>query len=96
MAHSDERIIEALIACPTVTQAAEMAGVHRSTIHRRMNDEAFRAKLDAAKLYRLRAFLATRGAAVECASDYLIDVLENSRNDANRIRAAEVLLRRFW
>ena len=43
---SEEMALGALLAGRTVTEAAEAANVHRSTVHRWSNDEHFRAEFN--------------------------------------------------
>ena len=43
---SEEMALGALLAGRTVTEAAEAANVHRSTVHRLSNDEHFQAEFD--------------------------------------------------
>lgn len=93
MSYSDEQLISAIVASPTQNKAAALIGCHRSTITRRMHDDAFAAKVMAAKLSEMRTQLAGAAARYTLACDCLVDIIENSHDDGLRLRAAAELLR---
>lgn len=90
-AAGDERLFEALMSGATVTMAAHLAGISRRTAYRRLEDPAFRDRLEGARA-RVRDNIVQRlidasGAAVDC----LWELLENE-DPALRLEAAKALL----
>lgn len=96
----DERIINALIVCPSKAAAARVAGVARSTIYARLADDDFAERYDTAR----RRFAAgaafavldslTNG-ALEAVATLRGIVADGRAGDAARLKAADTLIRHY-
>lgn len=90
----DERIALALATSPTVTAAAEAAGVSRATVYRRYSDDLFFPGLVQHFRKMVQEARISRAAEIaDRATDALIAVLDSEDSTmAERIRAASALL----
>lgn len=90
----DEVIALALATSPTITAAAEAAGVSRATIYRRYNDDLFFPSL--VKQYRdlvQEARISRAAEIADSATAALLAVLDSEdATTGERIRAASALL----
>lgn len=94
----DELIVAALASGATYARAAEMAGVGKATVARRMNDAGFRGEVVAAReqiIERVRGVLADAAPAAAAALTALAtDAKSESVRRAASTRVLELVLRR--
>lgn len=93
MSYSNEQLVAALVTSPTLKEAAQTVGCHRSTLTRKMNDPEFAEMVKIAKRDYLRTYLSGAVARQEMAVDTLLDVLQNNPDDSLKLRAADILLK---
>lgn len=97
MRPTDEKLIDALLDAPSISQAARECGVARCTVYERMRRPDFSKALEMAIQERRRATNAVAVQAVEKATEALLElVTEPGVTDSERIRAANVILKTFW
>lgn len=94
---SDEAIITALLASPTIEEAARACKISTRTIHRRFGDYFFVSKLEEA----VEGIRSARKAQALSVLDEAFDALREIMRDpaappSSRVRAAEVILARLW
>ncbi len=86
-------VLTALLANPTVTAAASVAGVSTPTVYRMMADPEFREALDGARRQLLHQSFAVLQAGMGKAIQTLTDVMDDSESPASsKVSAARVLL----
>lgn len=90
---NDEKIIAALIAENTIPAAAAAAGVHESTIFRRLADDAFRAEYERRRRATLDAACKALQAVMTDAVEVLTGIMKDSETGPSaRISAARSVL----
>jgi len=90
---NDEKIIAALIAEKTIPAAAAAAGVHESTIFRRLADDSFRAEYERRRRATLDNACRTLQSALTDAVDVLTSIMQDAENSPqSRITAARSVL----
>lgn len=82
------RAIAALMAARSVTEAAQLAGVDRRTVHRWLQDDAFRAELAQAEGQLIDQAARRLLSGYTAALDVLEDVINNAPKDSDRRLAA--------
>lgn len=89
-----EAAIAAILSTPTITAAAEVAGVTRQTVHRWLNDTEFQAALRAARAQAFDAMLARleHGAAEVVEQLHMIATDSSKATPATRVSAARTYL----
>ena len=87
-----DKAIVALLSTPTVDGAAEIAGVNRSTVHRWLNEDEFRAELTRRRNEIADAALDAFKCYVFAAVEALAKLLESSDNEKVRRLAAKDVL----
>lgn len=96
--YSDEEVITALMAAPTLTEAADLLGVSRRTIYNRLAEEGFDVKLKAAQEARDKQLAHIRETAGAEALACLVDIVKeegsfwSTTTTRDRIEAAKVIL----
>lgn len=83
---SDEAILIALCNAGSVKAASRECGVSPPTIYRRLQDDAFRQKLDAVRDDALKEASARLSGRLTAAVDALTEIM-NDRNTAQQTRA---------
>lgn len=87
-----ERVLAALLACPTEREAAAQAGVSESTVRKYLADESFRNEYDE----RRRALVTEAAAGLQKnmgeAVATIADVMRNASKPLERVAAAKVVL----
>jgi hypothetical protein len=89
---SDEEILEVLATSDTCRTAAARLGITPSNLSRRMSTPAFQRQYDKLKERAMRQASDKLSFAACSAIDVLIDIAQNSNNDAVRVGAAKTLL----
>lgn len=94
---SEEEVITALMAAPTITGAAQLLGVSRQTVYNYLASEGFEEKLQAAIRARDEQLTHLRETASAEAIAYLVGVVRNddfwdAASTKERIEAAKTLL----
>ncbi len=95
---SDEEVITALMAAPTLTEAAGLLGVSRRTVYNRLAEEGFDMKLKAAQEARDKELARIRETASAEAIACLVDIVRedasifSTTTTRDRIEAAKTLL----
>ena len=89
---NEDQLLLALACGASVEQAARQAGVHPQTARRRLNDPAFKGRLDA-----LRTEMVTRSAAMLTAAGVesvrtLVELQKSPNTPATRLQAAKAVL----
>lgn len=93
MAITDEKMIKALATCGSVTATAVRLGIAESTIYRRLQDNEFRAKLEAVKGDVLREFKASYLESAERARNAVESMMDNDKiNPAIRLQACQTII----
>lgn len=97
MLSQDERIALALATSPTITAAAEAAGVSRATVYRRYSDDLFFPGLVQHFRNMVREARISRAAEItDQATEALVAVLDSEEaTTSERIRAASALLSNY-
>lgn len=92
--NKDEKIISALLACPTIRAAAAACGVGESQIYIKLRDPDFKARYDEARRRLLeQATTALQGHLTD-AVEVMAEVMNNdSASHQVRLNAAEAVLR---
>jgi transposase-like protein len=85
------RAIEALLTNGNVSQAADDAGVHRSTLYKWMADHEFRSALHDAEAEAVRNLSRTLAGLAAGAAAAFRDGLHESQDIKIRLRAAEAV-----
>ena len=89
---ADENILHSLAVGATIENAARQAGVSERTVNRRLEDPAFRAKLQAYRNSMLERTAATINAAGHEAAKRLLKLLGDGNPPAIQLGAAKALL----
>jgi len=89
---AQRKAIEALLTTGNVKQAAQEAGVHRSSIYKWMADDVFRAALRDAEQAAVESLSRSLVALGEKAATALSDALESNNKISVRLRASEVVI----
>lgn len=93
MKPNDEKILSALVATHTITEAARIAGVSERTIYARLADDDFRAEYDKRRRETLDHACKRLQTALTDAVDVLTSIMQDGRiNASNRITAARSVL----
>ena len=93
---ADEVLQTALIAGATYTRAAEIGGVSRSALVRRMADPEFRRVVDEGRAAALRDVTAALGSVVPRSVEVIAEILNSPKaSDALKLKAAGVALSNF-
>ena len=93
MAITDEKMIKALATCGSVSATAVRLGIAESTIYRRLQDNEFRAKLEAVKGDVLREFKASYLESAERARNAVESMMDNDKiNPAIRLQACQTII----
>ena len=88
-----ERLVVATLTAPTLTGAAQVAGISRATAHRLRRSEAFQARLSEARDETLRDAASRAAGVLVLALDTLRGVLEDeTAPTVARISAARTVL----
>ncbi len=91
--HKQEKIISALLAYPTVREAAETTGVGVSTINRWLSETAFRARYEAARREMLDgAKNALRAASLGAVQTLHTISIDTNAKESARVSAAKTIL----
>jgi hypothetical protein len=90
--HCDEAIVAALAAGGNVAAAARHARVSERTVHRRLEDPAFRAKVDEARTELVRAVVGRLAAIGVLATTRLQNLVDNARSETVQLGAARAVL----
>lgn len=85
------KAIEALLEAPTITAAAQAAGVARVTLYEWLKLELFRNTLETARASLYRAGVDTLKGAAEKAAGRLIELLDSRNENTRRLTAHEIL-----
>lgn len=95
---SEQEVITALMAAPTITEAAEMLGISRRTVYNYLAEEDFDAKLKAAQEARDKELERIRETAAAEALEALVGIVKeeafvfSSTTTRDRIEAAKTIL----
>jgi hypothetical protein len=90
----DTLILTTLLCGQTIAATAEILGVDRTTISRRLSDPTFRAQLEEARTDMLTAVQSKLGFEAMASVRVLAEIRDNERATwAARVRAADRLLR---
>lgn len=93
---TESEVITALMASPTITEAAELLGVSRRTVYNYMEDEGFDDKLKAAQEARDAELARIRETATAEALSYLVSLVTKEDyfcvSTKDRITAAKTIL----
>ena len=93
---SDELILTALVANPTIKAAAESIGVSEETVYSRLRDEAFNQRYSDCKLELLQECVDKLQKQIAVAVDTLVEVASDDTAKENcRVSAAEAIIRNF-
>ncbi len=84
-----ERAIAALLSCSSISEAADEAGIPRSTFRRLILQSDFQAQLREAKRAVLEGALVSLSGLAQRAAKVLQDALDNRPVSATRLRAAQ-------
>jgi hypothetical protein len=88
-----ETAIAALLSCPTVLEAAKIAGISESTLHRWMREPGFAAKYQQARENVLVAASEELKAGSLAAAQVLVEVAADKKlPSASRVAAARTIL----
>lgn len=88
-----ERVIAALIECPTLAEAAKEASVSRSSIYRWLGEEEFAKRFREAKRATVSMAIGRIGASMHSAIAALNEVCSNKgADDKDRVAAAKTIL----
>lgn len=93
-----DEVVTALMATNTVTEAAQLLGVSRRTVHNYMSDEGFKERMEAAQRAQEERLAALRESAAAEAIHCLVGVVRDDGNPfsdvttRDKIAAARVLL----
>lgn len=91
LAARHERARLALLASPTVEDAAKRSGISRTTLYGYLADPTFRAELMTARAALFRDGLAELRATTTKATRTLAELLNSRREDTRRLAAAAIL-----
>lgn len=90
----DEKIIAALLSCPTNKQAAAECGITEKQLYNRMNTSTFKAKLTEAKARLMDGATAALQARMGEAVATMTEIMHDQDAPAQtRLNAAEAVLR---
>ena len=90
---SDQLLAVAVATCPTITEAAKVAGVSRSTVYTSFSDPFFPSMVRDAREAVKAARIARAGEIADRATAALLAVLDaEEATTSERIRAASALL----
>jgi hypothetical protein len=89
--NADSALVAALAAGGTVEAAAKSADVSVATAHRRLNDPAFRRRVDEARADAVSRAVARLSATSTLAADTLRELLK-ARSETVRLGAARAIL----
>ena len=92
MERKKEKVIACLIAQPSITLAAQEAGISQSTMYRWLNDEEFQMAYRKAKKEIVGHALTQVQKAVTKAVDTLLDVMGNGVVESAKVSAAKTIL----
>ena len=92
MERKKEKAIACLIAQPSITLAAQEAGISQSTMYRWLNDEEFQMAYRKAKKEIVGHALTQVQKAVTKAVDTLLDVMGNGVVESAKVSAAKTIL----
>lgn len=93
-----DEVVTALMATNTVTEAAQLLGVSRRTVHNYMSEEGFKERMEAAQRAQDERLAALRESAAVEAIHCLVGVVRDDGNlfsdvtTQDKIAAARVLL----
>jgi hypothetical protein len=90
--HNDEALITALAAGGNVAAAARHAHVSERTVRRRLQDPAFRARVDEARGELVRAAVGRLAAVGALAADKLHALIGNAKSETVQLGAARSVL----
>jgi hypothetical protein len=91
---TDEAIINALLSCKTNTQAADICGLSREQLCRRIKSPEFREKLKTARAYILEGATSALQAATSSAVDTMVSIMRDEENPPQvRLNASESIIR---
>lgn len=85
------KAIAALLEAPTITAAAQAAGVARVTLYEWLKQGPFRGALETARASLYRAGMDTLKGAAEKAAGRLIELLDSRNENTRRLTAHEIL-----
>jgi hypothetical protein len=89
---NDEALVTALAAGGSASAAAQLAKVSTRTVHRRLQDPAFRARVDEARAEMVSQAVGRLAAVGALAGDTLHELLASSVPPATRLGAARAVL----
>jgi hypothetical protein len=90
--HKDDKMIAALAAGKTQKEAAQEAGMSERSVRRRMDDPNFRRRVNEACLAMYNTAIGKASAQSDQAVTTLVEILTDGDREANRLRAAQLLL----
>ena len=90
--NADEALIAVLAGGSTVAAAAQQVGVSERTVWRRLQDDAFRQRLDAARQQTIQTAIDLLGKASTAAAATLMALLREPTPPAVRLGAARAIL----
>lgn len=86
------KAIEIMLSAGNIDEAAAAAGVARQTVYRWLKEPDFIEAMGMAESEALRLAATRFAGAVEVALDTILDILNNSQSDKNRLAAARAIL----
>lgn len=93
---SDELILSALMASPTIKASAESIGVSEETIYSRLRDDDFNQRYNIKKMELLQDNLDTLQKKITIAIDTLAEIAsDDTARDTARVNASEAIIRNF-
>lgn len=90
---NDEKILAALLASGSVTEAEKLTGVSRTTIYKRLNDAEFKAEYDRRRAMLLDEACSTLQSTLTTAVNTVKEIIENRKNAPQiRLNACGMIL----
>lgn len=90
---SDEKLLAALLAAPTISAAAAAAGCGERTVYARLKSPEFARKLEDMRRKSLETARNALLSRLTAAVDTMADVMENAENSpSTRLQAARMLI----
>ena len=90
---SDEKLLAALLAAPTISAAAAVAGCGERTVYARLKSPEFARKLEDMRRKSLETARNALLSRLTAAVDTMADVMENAENSpSTRLQAARMLI----
>ena len=90
--HRDRLLLAALGAGESYSEAARTAGVAKATVARRMEDPAFRARVDQTRQETVDTTIGLLATASAGAVEVLMNLMNTAKSESVRLRAAQALL----